>query len=140
MIRLSPTLQAARVWEQVQRNLSGMTFDMRANAQTWRANAQAGSVPVATLRTWINDAGRSYLQRLQWIADWRADKPARWAAVVAVAASQGVSDTELRDLAQDAAAIGRQMRDATPNTHAAVIVLCDAILAEVPAAESLWPE
>lgn len=140
MIRTSASLAAVRLWDQLSRNMIGLQLDIRANAMTWRASASAGSVPVDKLRGWMQDAGRAYQERLRWVADFRAAKPARWNAVLSVASTSGVSSQELLALAQDLRTVADSLLSAKLTTAEEIVAICDVVLNEVPAAESLWPE
>lgn len=138
MIRSSQGLGALRLWDQVSRNLLGLQHDMRSNALTWQGNAKAGSVPVDKLRGWMADAAKAYQTRAQWVVDLRATD--RWADVMAVGASYGVSEAEVVDMLDDVGRVADALAASKLTTYADMRKACDRVLAEVPPLESLWPE
>lgn len=133
------TIHKQRVAKQVMDNLVGLQRDMVRNAQAHKAMALAANPPVATLRTFVNDAAAAYLNRLQWVIDLRNDPVKRQKLLDAIAA-MGVPEADVISMVTElrSAAIG--LRDAGKANYAAIVTACDALLAAVDPVDSLWPE
>lgn len=128
-----------RVANQVTQNIIGLQGDMVRNANTWKAMATAQNPPIATLRTFLNDAAAEYLRRLQWVIDLRND-PAKRQRLLDILVARGWDEQEVVDTVTTLRNVAVQLRDAPKGTYAVVITICDAILAAIEPVESLWPE
>lgn len=135
----STFIHRRRVLKQIEDNFIGIQRDMRNNAVSWKAMAQSQSVPLATLRTFINDAAAAYLTRMQWVIDLRND-PVKKARLLEVLATQGVSEQEVIDLVTTFRQGALDIQNAPKGSYAGIVTLCDAILAQIDAPDSLWPE
>ena len=131
--------QKRRVFQQVEQNLVGLQRDMARNAATWKAMATAQNPPVATLRTFMNDAAAEYLKRLQWIIDLRNDAAKRQ-RLLDILATQGINETEIVTYVTELRNAAIALRDAPKGGYPAMTAACDALLLSVDAPESLWPE
>lgn len=129
------TLNTLRVLQQVSDNLIGLQRDMRSNAQTWKTAALAGSVPLATLKTWMNDAAAQYLRRLAWRVDAET-----WQRVVEVHGAIGGEAAEFGLMSAPLKTAAAELAGAEKETDAQIVAACEAVLAAVPAATSLWQE
>lgn len=128
-----------RVANQVTQNIIGLQIDMVRNANTWKAMALAQNPPIATLRQYLNDAAANYLTRLQWVIDLRADAVKRQ-RLIDILTARGWDEQEVVDTVTTLRNVAVQLRDAPKGSYAVVITICDAILAAIEPAESLWPE
>ncbi len=131
-------LHIFRVMGQAQQ-LVTLQIDIRNNALTWKAMAQAQNPPVATLRGYMNDAAVSYQTRLGWLVTAQADAE-NWARLSAMWASLGGTGQDFSDMTTPLAAVANQLGPATKNTYAQIIGICDQITAAINAPLSLWPE
>ena len=132
-------IRKRRVLAQIEQNLVGLQRDMRRNAETHKAMALAQSPDVATLRTFLVDCAAQYLKRLQWVIDLRND-PAKKQALLDVLVTQGVEDKDIVDGVTDLRQAAVALRDAPKGSYVAITAACDAVLATVDEADSLWPE
>jgi hypothetical protein len=128
-----------RLLIQAEQNLSGLQRDMRNNALTWKVSAQAQSVPLATLASYMNDSATSYQQRLAWITTAQADT-ANWAKLGAMWNLIGGTAADFSDMLTPLNAVANQLGPAPKATYAAIIGICDQIIAAINAPLSLWPE
>lgn len=128
-----------RVANQVMQNIIGLQGDMVRNAQTWRAMALAQNPPIATLRTFLNDAAGEYLRRLQWVIDLRADLVKRQ-RLLDILAQRGWDEQEVVDAVTELRNVAVQLRDAPKGNYSVIVTICDAILTSIEPVESLWPE
>lgn len=128
-----------RVANQVMQNIIGLQGDMVRNAQTWKAMALAQNPPIATLRTFLNDAAAEYLRRLQWVIDLRND-PMKRQRLLDILVARGWDEQEVVDTVTTLRNVAVQLRDAPKGSYAVVTTICDGILAAIEPVESLWPE
>jgi hypothetical protein len=132
-------IHVLRMLLQADQNLSGLQGDMRANAITWKAAAQAQSQPVATLAQWMNDAATAYQTRLGWIATAQADA-VLWPLLSSMWAKLGGTAADFNSVTTPLKAVADQLGPVAKGSYAQIIAACDQIIAAVPAPLSLWPE
>ena len=132
-------LHILRLLLQADQNLSGLQRDMRNNATTWKAMAQAQSVPLPTLAQFMNDAATEYQKRLGWITTAQADT-ANWTKLSTMFATLGGTAADFNQTVNPLNAVANQLGPADKSTYAAIITACDQILAAINAPLSLWPE
>lgn len=132
-------LHAGRLVDQIRQNLIGLQNDLRRNATTHKAMANAQSPNLATLQGFMTDAAASYLTRLVWIANLRAD-PVKRQALVDQLAKIGWTEPDITSVATALQTAAMTLSDAPKTTFAQIIAACDAVLAVVDAPDSLWPE
>lgn len=128
-----------RLLLQAEQNLSGLQRDMRRNAETWKAAAQAQSLPVGTLAANMNDAATAYQTRLQWLSNAQANTTL-WSRLGAMWAALGGTDADFSGLVTPLQAVATQLGPAAKASYAQVIGICNQILAAVDAPPNLWPE
>lgn len=112
---------------------------MRANASTWKAAAQAQSIPLATLAQNMNDAAVAYQTRLSWLTTLQADAT-NWPKVRSMFIAWGGTAADFTNMVNPITAVANQLGPADKSTYAAIISDCDQILAAIEAPISLWPE
>jgi len=127
------------VIEQIRQNLIGLQNDMRRNAATHKAMAQAQSPQLAVLQQFVADASAAYLTRLQWLIDLR-NTPAKRQRLIDILTLMGWTETDITDVATPLRQAAIALRDALQTSYAEIITACDAVLVAVDAPESLWPE
>ena len=132
-------LSILRLLLQIEQNLIGLQRDMRFNAAAWKAQAQAQSVPIATLQGFMNTSGPAYQTRLAWLPTLQADA-VNWPKVSALYTAIGGTGAEFSALMTPLSAVANQLAPATKDTYAQIIAICDQILAAIDAPLSLWPE
>lgn len=128
-----------RVVDQVVTNLVGLQRDMRANAVSHRAVALSASKPITEIAGFMADCGTQYLRRLGWVNDLLADG-GRHAALTVQLGLRGMADADVTAVLvplHDAVVL---MGNAPRATYAEIVAACDAMIAEVQAPDSLWPE
>ena len=101
--------------------------------------AAAQSPDVPTLRTYLNDCAAQYLRRLQWLIDLRAD-PVRRQKMVDVLTAMGWTEDDIVNVATPLRQAAVALQNAPRANYAQIITACDALLADVNAPDSLWPE
>jgi hypothetical protein len=132
-------LHGTRVLGQIQQNLIQLQQDMRNNAATHKAMAQAQSPDLATLQSFITDCIVQYLKRLQWIIDLRNDAGRR-AILVAMLGKIGWTEADIVNVVTALRAEVITLQNAPRTTYAQIITACDAMIAAVNPPDSLWPE
>lgn len=132
-------LHILRLLLQADQNLSGLQRDMRNNALSWKAAAQAQSVPVGALAQWMNDAATQYQTRLGWITTAQANT-ANWAALGTMFTKLGGSSADFNNTVNPLTAVANQLGPADKSSYAAINTACDQIIAAINAPLSLWPE
>lgn len=132
-------LQALKLLLQIERNLNGLQFDFRANATTWKAAAQAQSIPRATLESQMNSAAAAYQERLGWLGTLQANG-AVWSVVADLWTTIGGTGAEFNDLMTPFNAVADGLAPADKGTYAKIITVCNQILATIDVPPSLWPE
>lgn len=132
-------LQALKLLLQIERNLNGLQFDFRANATTWKAAAQAQSIPRATLESQMNSAAAAYQARLGWLGTLQANG-AVWSVVADLWTTIGGTGAEFSDLMTPFNAVADGLGPADKGTYAKIITVCNQILATIDVPPSLWPE
>lgn len=132
-------LHILRLMLQIEQNLSGLQRDIRNNAITWKAMAQAQTVPIATLAAYLNEAAVAYQSRLSWLVAMQADA-VNWPKLGAMWAMLGGTSADFSDMTSPITAVATQLGPATKTTYAQVIGICDQITSAVNAPLSLWPE
>lgn len=128
-----------RVLMQIDQNFTGLQRDMRNNANSWKAMANAQSPDITTLVSFMHDAATSYQTRLAWLANYKNTSP-NWTAVTAMYTALGGDIAEATTLYNQMKAVADQLAVAVINTYADAISTCDQILAAVQAPDTLWPE
>lgn len=132
-------LHILRLMLQIEQNLSGLQRDIRNNAITWKAMAQAQTVPIATLATYLNEAAIAYQSRISWLSEMQADG-ANWPKLGAMWAMLGGTSEDFSNMTTPINAVANQLGPAAKATYAQVIGICDQITSAVNAPLSLWPE
>jgi hypothetical protein len=132
-------LDAFDVFLQIQQNLRGLQKDMRQNATTWKAMAQAQNPPVGTLRQFMADAGAAYSTRLGWVSTLRNDATKRQ-RLLDILGKLDIPEQDVIDKAAALSAIATQLQGATLNNYTQITNACDGILSNVEARFNLWPE
>jgi|GEM_PF-3519873 hypothetical protein len=132
-------LQALKLLLQIERNLNGLQFDFRANATTWKAAAQAQSIPRATLESQMNSAAAAYQERLGWLGTLQANG-AVWSVVADLWTTIGGTGAEFNDLMTPFNAVAKGLGPADKSTYSKIITVCNQILATIDVPPSLWPE
>lgn len=132
-------LHILRMLLQADQNLSGLQGDMRNNAITWRAAAQAQAQPAATLAQWMNDAAGEYQRRLGWISTAQADAVI-WPKLSALWALLGGTGADFSNVTTPLKAVADQLGPIAKGTYPQIISACDQIIAAINAPLSLWPE
>lgn len=127
------TINAKRILDQVYQNLIGLQRDMRSNAEAWKSSAR--TVPNDTITSWMNDAAAQYLRRLAWRAD-----DATWQKAVSMHTTLGGDYAEFKAMSAPMKAAAEALAKADKSTPKQIVAACDAMLAAVPAPQSLWPE
>lgn len=133
------TIHILRLLLQAEQNLSGLQRDMRNNALSWQAMANAQSVPLASLAQYINDAATMYQTRLAWIATAKADT-ASWTLLSTMWGKIGGAETDFNDLVTPLTTTANSLGPADKSSYAAINTICNNILAAINAPLSLWPE
>lgn len=127
-----------RVLLQIQTVINQCQRDMRNNASTWKAVAQAQTTPVLTLAANMNSAAVTYQTNLGWISTMQGDPS--WPRISAMYIALGGSGQEFADVMTPLQAVANQLRPAAKGTYAQIIGACDQILAAINAPLTLWPE
>jgi hypothetical protein len=128
-----------RIYRQIEDNLTGLQRDMNQNAESHLAMATAQSPAAAVLRTFMNDAAQSYLQRLQWVIDLRND-PVRRTRLLAVFTALGIDENELIDFVTSLRNAAIALRDASKSNYVQMATAAQAVIDAVELPDSLWPE
>ena len=128
-----------RIITQIEQNLIGLQANMLDNAQTHRSQALVQNPALATLQGFVQSSAQSYLTRLQWVIDLRAN-PVKKQRLLDMLASVGWAEQEIIDLVQGLRQAAVALRDAPKTTYAEIIAACDAVIAAVDMPPSLWPE
>lgn len=132
-------LSILRLMLQIERNLSGLQGDMRANAIAWKAAAAAQSQPVETLAQWMNDAATSYKTRLAWLTTLQSDT-VNWPKIGAMWAALGGTAADFSNITTPLSAVANQLGPIAKDTYTQIAAACDQIIAAINAPLSLWPE
>ena len=132
-------LHILRVMLQADQNLSGLQKDIRNNAQTWLAMANAQNPTVTVLAGYMNDAAASYQTRLAWVSAIQSDAT-NWPKIQTMAAVIGVTGTDFSGIVNPLTTVANQLGPADKSTYAAIITVCNSIIAAIPMPLSLWPE
>ncbi|MBK6414072.1 hypothetical protein [Sphingopyxis sp.] len=132
-------LQILRLLLQVEKNLNGLQVDFRSNATTWKAQAQAQSLPVATLAGYMNDAATAYQARLGWV-DTLRDNTTAWPMVRDLWLILGGTASDFADLMSPFKTVANSLGPADKSSYAKIVTICNQILAGIDAPLSLWPE
>jgi len=130
-----------KVLFQIERNLTGLHYDMRSNALKWKTMAQAQTPAVTVIRQFMADAGASYQTRLEWVRAYRDGSP-NWTAVRNVYTALGGDPAEATTLYAEMKVIADQLVAQAPalSNYSQIVAACDQISAAVQAPDSLWPE
>lgn len=131
-------LHLKRVIDQIERNLIGLQNDIRNNAATHKAMAQAQSPDLATLQGFIADCLVQYNRRLGWLVTIR--QHAQWPTIRAAYVAMGGSEAAVVDVYTDIKAAVDALTVADVSSYAAIVIACDAVIATVDAPLSVWPE
>ena len=131
--------QVLRLMLQIEQNSNGLQRDLRSNAASWKASAQAQAVAPATLAQYMSDAVSAYQTRLAWLTTVQADS-AHWPKVVALWTILGGTDADFTALMTPLTAEVNQLGLADKSNYAKIIAICDQVLSAIDAPLSLWPE
>lgn len=123
---------------QCQQNLTGLQRDMRQNAQAWLAVAQAQSMTVTDLANTMNIKATAYQTRLGWLTTLEADP--NWPTIGTMWGKLGGTAQDFSDMITPLTAVANQLGPADKSTYAAIISVCNQIIAAIPMPLSLWPE
>lgn len=132
-------LHILRVMLQAEQNLSGLQRDMRNNAVSWKASAQAQNIPVDTLAQYMNDAATAYQTRLAWLSTLQADS-ANWTKIGTMWALLGGTAADFSGIITPLAAVATQLGPIDKSSYASIITVCNQIITAINAPLSLWPE
>jgi hypothetical protein len=132
-------LHGARVLGQIQQNLIQLQNDMRNNAASHKAMAQAQSPDLATLQSFIDDCIVQYLKRLQWIIDLRNNVSKR-AILLTMLGKIGWTEPDIVDVMTSLRNEAITLQNAPRTTYTQIITACDAVISAVNPPDSLWPE
>jgi len=128
-----------RVFHQISKNLTQLQRDIVNNAQTHKTMALAQSPSVPVLASFLNDAAASYLTRLQWCIDLRADVTKK-AQLIDLLNKFGMTEVDITDKVTPLVTGATAIQNANKTTYAQIINICNTILSTVDAPFSLWPE
>lgn len=128
-----------RIISQIEHNLTGLQSDMHTNALAHKAMAEARSVPLETLQSYLTDCASQYLKRLQWVIDLRADA-ARRQRLLDMLATVGWDEQEIVGLVTELRNAAVALRDANITTYQRIVNVCTALVDAVDPPDSLWPE
>lgn len=132
-------LHILRVMLQGEQNLSGLQRDVRTNAQSWLASAQSENVPVETIAQYMTDAATEYSKRLNWITELQDDTD-NWSKIAVMWAKLGGTGGDFSGIITPLTAVANGLVAANKSSYAAIISVCNQIIAAVNAPLSLWPE
>lgn len=132
------SIHIARLMRQVEQNLSGLHRDMHNNAKTWKAQAQAQSLPVVDLSARMASSADGYLKRLDWHVN-AASQP-HWPRVAEMWSKVGGSQECIDCVIEPMRAAANALKAADLSNYEAILKACDAQLAAVDAPPSLWEE
>lgn len=132
-------LENIRLVQQAVRTIVDYATNMRNNAQTHIAMANAQSPDLATLTSYVNDCATSYQTQLGRLTTALTVDPTKTKLLDGLARLNcGAADISgpgnTMKIAADALAA------ADKSTYAAIITACNNLLAAVPAPASVWPE
>lgn len=135
------SLHIQRIVKQIVDNMVGLHGDIRANALTWKAMAQAQNPSANAIKQFMTDASSSYSTRLEWLTTYRNTDP-NWPAVKAMFIAMGGDMDEAVSMYTELKAVVDGLVAGLPNisTYANIINACNQITAAVQAPDSLWPE
>lgn len=133
------SLHILRVMLQAEQNLSGLQRDIRNNAISWRASAQAQNLPIETLAQYMNDAASEYQKRLAWVDALQA-KTSAWNKMSTMWAALGGTGKDFSDIVTPMDAVATQLAAVGKASYDEIIAICDQIIAAINAPLSLWPE
>lgn len=120
----------------VVRNLEGLRRDARSNAQDYKKAVLAGRNAPDIITAMKQDANE-YLRRLQWLRTV-IDTPAKKTKLLTGLAQFGITEAEAVALYQELKTSADATVAATITTVQNITNRADAILAEVPAHDTLW--
>jgi hypothetical protein len=132
-------LHILRVMLQAEQNLSGLQKDMRNNALSWKAMAQAQNPDVVTLAGYMDSSAATYQARLGWLATMQSDA-ANWTKISAMWATMGGTGQDFSNLITPLQSVADGLGPASKNTYSKIIGICNQITTVVNAPLSLWPE
>lgn len=124
---------------QCSENLVKLQLDIRRNAESWKASAQAQSTDAATLAGWMRGACAQYAIRLGWMETLRNDADV-YPAFLELANAVGIQEVDYVTLADELAAVVAQLSAADTSTYQAIADACDVVVANVDPPPSVWPE
>lgn len=120
---------------QIQQATRNLATNMRSNANTHIAMANAASPDVTTLGTFVTDSAASYNRILSTARSWvTANNAQATAAVGLIGATLADLNTYVTPLQTAATALAA----ADVSTYAAIITACNALLATVPAPNTVF--
>lgn len=125
---------------QTGQNLNGLQRDMRRNAQTWKAAAQAASIPLGTLSAQMVSAGIAYQARLGWLTTYQTNHNATWIRMRDMYILLGGTAAEFNSFMNPMNAVANGLATGTWANYAAVVTSCDQILTAIDAPPNIWPE
>lgn len=130
--------QYIRVAEQCLQNVVGIQRDILRSALSWKATAQAQSLPVETLASYVVAVVAELEKRIDWHADLKANQD--YSNVVAALGTRGAQESDIDLPIAAMSTVIASLKAAPVTSYATIIVACDAVLAATPPLLSLWPE
>lgn len=128
-------LLQARILGQVQHNLVGLQRDIAMNKAAHLAMLGAGSPPLATVRTFVNDCVAEYDRRLKWVEAWLEDEAQRDVIDNALEVA-GFTEADIREQTAELRVQVDAMKAGLKRSN--FVAAIEAITMEMP--PSLWPE
>lgn len=132
-------LDQDRLIEQAKSQTIRLQLNINQNAVAHRGMALAQSVPLGTLQTFVAETLTAYEKRQKELDDWIA-VPQKRAAMVAELAKRGWTLNDITQKHGPLVAAVAAFKAAPKTSYAEIVAACDALIAEVQAPESLWPE
>lgn len=132
------SIHIARLLRQVEHNLSGLHRDMHNNAKTWKALAQAQSLPVFDLAARITATADGYLKRLAWHS--AAQSQPHWPRVTEMWSKVGGSQECIDSVIGPMRGAAIELLGADLLSYELISRACDLQLVAVDAPPSLWEE
>lgn len=120
---------------QIQQATRNLAKNMRDNANTHIAMASAASPDVATLGAFVHDSANSYLNILSTARTWVTNNNAQAAAAVGLI---GATLADLNTYVAPLQSAATALSTADVSTYAAIIAACNALLAAVPAPNTVF--
>lgn len=129
-----------RLVMQIDTTLSNMQRSMRQNATTWKAQAQAQSVPRATLAQRMIDAGNSYLTLLNNITTLQANTTIWNRTRDMYVNNLGGLASDFSNFMTPLNTVATGLVNDDKSSYALIVTGCNQILSFIDAPPNLWPE